>query len=54
VVDDRTLWSRHRQSPYAGRPITGQVIRTLVRGRCVYSVDQGPSDPGGGKVIRPC
>jgi allantoinase len=48
-----TLWSRHRASPYAGTPLTGQVVATVVRGRVVYTLDTGPGPAGGGVFVRP-
>jgi allantoinase len=48
-----TLWSRHRCSPYAGTAVTGQVVMTLLRGREVFSLAHGPSEPGGAELIRP-
>jgi allantoinase len=53
VPDGTSLWSRHRCSPYAGRPLTGRVVATLVRGRVMFSLDAGPREVGHGRVIRP-
>jgi allantoinase len=61
LFDSGTTWevteasqlSRHRQSPYVGRAVTGQVVATLVRGRVVYSREQGPCPPGGGHFVTP-
>jgi allantoinase len=52
-IGPATQWSRHRQSPYAGRQVTGRVMATLVRGRLVYSVENGPCPPGGARVLAP-
>jgi dihydroorotase-like cyclic amidohydrolase len=30
------LLDRHRLSPFRGRPLRGQVVRTLLRGRTVF------------------
>jgi allantoinase len=53
TVSYNTQWSRHRQSPYLGRRVKGQVIRTMVRGRTVFLHGDGPSELGGGRFIRP-
>jgi allantoinase len=52
-VGPDTTWSRHRLSPFAGTRLTGRVVMTLVRGRVVFSVWDGPSAAGGGEVVRP-
>lgn len=48
-----TLWTRHRCSPYAGRALKGRVVATMVRGRVVYTTDNGPGPAGGGRLVRP-
>jgi len=53
VVGVDTQWSRHRHSPYVGRVITGRVLTTTVRGRVVFTVDDGPASPGDAAIIRP-
>jgi len=53
LVGAGTQWSRHQQSPYVGREITGRVLTTTVRGRIVYSLADGPAAPGGAALIRP-
>jgi allantoinase len=53
VVDAATQWSRHRQSPYGGTKLTARVLCTTVRGRIVFSIDEGPAPSGGAAVIRP-
>jgi allantoinase len=53
VIDPATLWSRHRLSPYAGRSVRGQVVRTLVRGKTVHTRDEGAGEAGGGQLLRP-
>jgi allantoinase len=38
-LDDRhapTLYDRHGLSPFAGRPLRGRVVRTLLRGATVF------------------
>jgi allantoinase len=52
-VGPDTLWTRHRLSPFAGRAVCGRVVRTLVRGRTVFSSDNGPCPPGGALVLGP-
>ncbi|MGH9411517.1 MAG: allantoinase AllB [Vicinamibacterales bacterium] len=51
VVDERRLHQRHTRTPYAGRPLSGRVIETYVRGRLVYRDGSGPDgivgDPAG-------
>lgn len=48
------LFYRHRQSPYVGRPLTGRVVQTILRGRTIYKDGKiiGP-DHGQPKLIRP-
>jgi allantoinase len=53
TVGTASLFTRHRQSPYAGMTITGQVVQTIVRGRVVFDLECGPCDAGGGRVVRP-
>jgi allantoinase len=36
TVDPRRLHHRHPLTPYAGRELRGRVVRTYLRGRCVY------------------
>lgn len=52
-VGTDTLWTRHRMSPFAGWRVRGRVVRTFVRGRTVFTLDDGPGPPGGGMVVRP-
>jgi allantoinase len=53
VVTAGTQWSRHHQSPYVGRSITGRVLLTTVRGRVVFSTEDGPAAAGGAAIIQP-
>jgi allantoinase len=53
TVGPETQWTRHRQSPFAGRRLKARVVRTMVRGRTVYLDGDGPCEPGGGVFIRP-
>ena len=41
------LHDRHRLSPFAGRPLTGRVVRTLVRGTTVYRDGRIVAEPLG-------
>jgi allantoinase len=52
-VGPATTWSRHRVSPFAGSRPGARVVMTLVRGRVVYALRDGPCDAGGGRVVRP-
>jgi allantoinase len=52
-VSPETQWSRHRQSPYAGRTIAARVVATIVRGRLVFSSGSGPAPPGAAQLVRP-
>jgi allantoinase len=36
IVRAEDLLYRHRQSPYAGRALTGQVVQTILRGRTIF------------------
>ena len=53
VVGPDTTWTRHRQSPYDGRTVKARVVRTLVRGRTVFTSDDGPWRRGHGRFVRP-
>jgi allantoinase len=54
TVTRDALLDRHRSSPFVGRPLTGRVERTLVRGRTVYTRERGVlTDLGGGRVLHP-
>ena len=39
IVDEDRFLSKSKNSPFGGRPVQGQVVRTLVDGRTVYSND---------------
>ena len=49
-LEPSSLHSRHRLSPFAGRPMTGRVHRTLVRGHTVFLDGERASDPWGSQV----
>jgi allantoinase len=53
VVGPATTWSRHRQIPFTDRRLTARVVRTIVRGRTVFTLDDGPLAPGHGRFVRP-
>jgi dihydroorotase len=41
VYDPAKGWSKSRNSPWAGRELTGRVIATVVAGRLVFHADRG-------------
>jgi dihydroorotase-like cyclic amidohydrolase len=41
TVSEERLFDRHRASPFIGRTLRGEIVRTWVRGRCVYDQDGG-------------
>jgi allantoinase len=51
-LEPSSLHSRHRLSPFAGRPMTGRVHRTLVRGHTVF-LDGGQASEPWGSQVRP-
>ena len=53
TIGPQTTWSRHRQSPFAGRTVKARVVMTLVRGRPVFTSGDGPLAPGHGRLVRP-
>jgi allantoinase len=53
TVGPGRLWNRHRMSPFVGRTLRGRVVRTIVRGRTVFTLKEGPCEPGGGRPLRP-
>jgi allantoinase len=53
TVAPDTLLNRHRLSPFAGRALRGRVMRTVLRGRTVFTLADGPCEPGGGQPLRP-
>jgi allantoinase len=53
TVGPQHLWNRHRMSPFIGRTLRGRVLRTIVRGRTVFTLADGPSAPGGGRPLHP-
>ena len=47
------LFDRHRLSPFAGRPLRGRIVRTLVRGVTVYRDGRIVAKPPLGRLITP-
>ncbi len=54
VVGPSTLRQRHPASPFAGRRLTGEVVATYLRGRCIYDRATGPTGLPAGRLVRPC
>lgn len=52
TVRAEELLYRHRQSPYVGRPLTGRVVRTILRGNTVFDGGRVVSRPTG-QLVRP-
>lgn len=46
------LYYRHRQTPYAGRKLTGKVVQTILRGQTVFKDGKIISKPRG-RLVRP-
>jgi allantoinase len=53
TVTPDQLWNRNRMSPFLGQTMRGRVLHTLVRGRTVFTLADGPSPPGGGRPLCP-
>lgn len=51
-VRDEELFYRHRQSPYLGRKLRGQVVQTFVRGRTVFR-HPGSFSTDVGRLVKP-
>jgi len=39
-IEEETLKSKSKNSPFGGRPVQGRVIRTIVDGKSLYKRDQ--------------
>lgn len=52
TVRQEELLYRHRQSPYVGRPLTGRIIRTILRGNTVFDGGRVVSRPTG-QLVKP-
>src|SRR3984893_3977042 len=52
VVTPTELHYRHATSPYLGERLTGKVLMTFLRGKCVYNRGSFPDKPRGREYIR--
>lgn len=52
VLKTEDLEYRNKFSPYVGRPIDAQVVRTFLRGETIYSLESGVSQTAKGQFIR--
>lgn len=50
-VDPERLFSKHKWTPFAGRRVRGQVVRTLVRGSTAYLDGAIVAPPGSGRFL---
>lgn len=50
-VNTRDLLHRHQHSPYVGRPLTGKVVQTMLRGQTVFKQGKVVSRPLG-RLVR--
>jgi allantoinase len=48
-----TLHDRHRLSPFAGRPLRGRVVRTILRGTTVFHGGRIVAEPPLGRLLTP-
>jgi len=53
TLEAPAVQTRSGLTPYAGRPFTGAVVRTLVRGTTVYLDGEFPARPGHGRFVAP-
>lgn len=53
TLEREDLYQRHRHSPYIGRTFSCRVVNTFVRGRLVYSLNEGIVRAGGGEPLSP-
>ena len=51
-VQPEKLFYKHRQSPYAGRTLTGRVVQTILRGQTVFKNGKIVAEPMG-RFVRP-
>jgi allantoinase len=51
-VKSEELLYRHRQTPYAGRRLTGKVVRTILRGQTVFQDGKIVAKPAG-RLVKP-
>jgi allantoinase len=52
-IQPETLWTKHKASPFEGQQLRAKVEMTLIRGRVLFSAQEGPGPMGGGRFIRP-
>jgi allantoinase len=52
-ITETRLLDRHRASPLIGRALRGEVLRTWVRGACVYDREAGVRDTHRARVLAP-
>jgi allantoinase len=45
------LLTKHQWTPFDGRRVRGQVVRTIVRGRTVYADGRVTAEPGSGRFV---
>lgn len=45
------LFTKHQWTPFEGRPVRGQVVRTMSRGRTVFLNDKVLAEPGSGRFV---
>lgn len=52
-VDDADLLYRHPQSPFAGCPVRGRIVATVLRGKTVIDDGRLVADATFGRIVRP-
>ena len=52
TVTREDLFYRHQQSPYVGRPLTGRVVQTILRGQQIFKNGKIVSNPMG-RLVKP-
>jgi len=52
ILKAENLEYRHKMSPYIGREINCQVVKTILRGKTIYDFDSGVSNTHPGKFIK--
>ena len=53
TIEAEELWTRHRISPYVGRPCRARITDTYVRGNAVFAAGRLVNLPQPGKFLRP-
>lgn len=51
VIERESLLYKNKQSPFIGRPVTGAVVSTLLRGNVVYRKGEIVAPPGTGRFL---